>query len=218
MLDPVALTVALAVLVGGGFLVGFILKGVALAERKGDALRRFAERHRLHYEKKGQHGEMRGDVDGREFLLHRKKVGDDTRVWAAELEVPGPLPEGLLFAPEMVHAGWAKKLVHGEDLGVGAREFDEAVIVQADEPPLLEAYLTPERRRAVLDLVEMEGKLEEGRLVVFNPKGVADLRAMEEMLRRLRGISDALRVRRNEPCAAALAASRRHGEHVRATA
>jgi len=218
MLDPVALTVALAVLVGGGFLVGFILKGVALAERQGAAIRKFAERHRLEYEKKGQHPEVSGEVDGREFRIHRKDVGNNTQVWTVDLEVPGPLPPGLVFAPEKIQADWAKKLVHGEDLEVGIREFDESVIVQADDPRWLEPYLTARRREAVLDLVGMEAKLDEGRLVLFNAQGIGDLRAMEELLDRLQRLSDALRLRPGEPLAAALLATHRHGSRAAATA
>lgn len=218
MLDPIALTVAAAVLVGGGFLVGFILKGVALAERHGDVLRKFAERHRLHHEKKAHLAELEGEVDGREFRLHHKDVGNNSHVWAAELEVAGPLPSGLVFAPEQIHADWAKKLVHGEDVRIGDREFDDAVIVQADEPRLLQPYLTAGRRQAILDLVEMNGKLEEGRLVIYNVKGMDRLQAMEELLDRLGRIADALWVRPAEPLAAGLVARRRHGSHVRATA
>lgn len=207
MLDPVALAVALAVFVGGGVLVGFVLKGVALAERRGDGLRKFAERHRLHYDQTGPRPEIRGTVDGREFRLHQQSTGNNNHVWVAELEVSGRLPPGLLFAAEKVHAEWAKKAIHGEDLAVGVQQFDDNVIVQVGEPRLLQAYLTPERRQAVLDLVGMDGKLEEGRLALFNPRGVGDVRAMEELLRRLRGIADALAVRRGDPLAAALLAS-----------
>ena len=106
------------------------------------------------------------------------------------------MPAGLFLGPERFGKGVFKKMIVGEEIEIGDAEFDAKVVIRGDDPKEVKAYLTDERKAAVLRLVEIKANVEEGKILLKAPKELHQLQEFELFLEEMRAAARTLDVRR----------------------
>lgn len=185
MSDSEIFLVILGGTVAGAAIIVLIFARVRL-DKGEDAWRKFADRHGLRYDT--QHGEKKrlavyGDIDGHEFLMERVEVGGQNKSFQTHvfLALHGRLPKGMTLGPERFGKGFLKKALVGKDVEVGDKEFDDKVLVRADDPEHLKEYLNSERKRTVRRLIELQATIEDGKVLLKTPKMVDSISDLETM-------------------------------------
>ncbi|MEM7433805.1 MAG: hypothetical protein AAF436_01545 [Myxococcota bacterium] len=179
-----------------GFLAFFgILFAVtnSIKKKRRAALESFAHRYGLSIDPQGWRWPvLSGEIDGRDFAIgydrarHASgRVDSKQRALAlffVRLDLKGALPDGL----RVMKRGLLGKAMTS-DVETGDRDFDSGALVRCTNPEAAKAYLTPERRAALLRLLPRDISLEDGRLMYGPDTGKnATLEYLEGMSKPLR--------------------------------
>lgn len=164
-----------------------------------DSWRLLADRHGLRqaHEWEGKKAlVVHGDFDGRPFLMENIEVGGQQKHFQTQisLHLGTRIPAGLFLGPERFGKGMFKKMIVGEEIEIGDAEFDAKVVIRADDPKALKAYLTDERKAAVLRLLEIKAHLEDGKVLMKAPKELHHLQELESILEGMRAAARVLDV------------------------
>jgi hypothetical protein len=166
-----------------------------------DSWRLLADRHGLHQvnEWEGKKAlAVHGDLDGRPFLMQNIEVGGQQKHFQTQISIQlgNRLPGGLFLGPERFGKGVFKKMIVGEEIEIGDAEFDAMVVIRAEDPKALKAYLTDERKAAVLKILEIKANLEDGKILLKAPKELHNLQELEFLLEEMRAAARVLDVRK----------------------
>jgi hypothetical protein len=170
-------------------------------DKAQDSWRKLADRHGLRYATEWEGKKalvVHGDLDGRAFLLENIAVGGQQNQHHTQisLQLGDRLPAGLFFGPEKFGKGALKKMVVGEEVEIGDAAFDDKVLIRVQDPGKLKAYLTDERKAAVLKILEIKATVQEGKIVMKAPKEIHDLSELETYLKEMRSAAEILDPRR----------------------
>jgi hypothetical protein len=163
-----------------------------------DSWRLLADRHGLRYATEWQGKKslvVHGDLDGRAFLMENVEVGGGQQKHSQtqiSLQLGDRLPAGLFLGPERFGKGVFKKMIVGEEIEVGDAEFDAAVVIRAEDSKDVVAYLTDERRAAVLKILEIKATVEDGKIFLKAPKQLHKLQELEHYLEEMRAAARVL--------------------------
>ncbi|HSN57835.1 MAG TPA: hypothetical protein VLT32_24415 [Candidatus Sulfomarinibacteraceae bacterium] len=129
---------------------------VILRRQRYRTWRRLARRYRLTY-RPDPSGRPRvtGSINGRPCRLAVSNESSDTGI--AAVEVVELTVEARTAAPpdlEITEGTSVDPLVGVESVATGDSAFDERLRVTGQDPEAIRAYLTPDRRRAILHLFE----------------------------------------------------------------
>ncbi len=163
-----------------------------------------AGRMKLRYSRKGPFGARRlsGDVDGYRVLVKTRKrsTGNSSTTYTHYELHFGTVGFDYKLKRAKSLSGVAK-FFGAQDIEVGSEEFDRAVVVQSDKPKRVRHLLTPERQKAVLQLLlTYPGTVVKNGEIEWEEKGLATSAAkLEGVLRRfvrvartLEGLPDVL--------------------------
>ena len=165
-----------------------------------DSWRLLADRHGLRqtHEWEGKKAlVVHGELDGRPFLMENIEVGGQQKHFQTQisLHLGTRIPAGLFLGPERFGKGMFKKMIVGEEIEIGDAEFDAKVVIRGDNPKELEAYLSDERKAAVLRLLEIKANVEDGKILLKAPKELHHLQELESLLEEMRAAARVLHVR-----------------------
>lgn len=170
--EQTALALGVAAFVG--FFIILLVVTSRFKKRRLQAFQAFADEHGLEVDE-GRFPMLRGELEGHSFIMGveplRYAVSGERKRGAAgniaqlvvRLELNGSLPENLV----VVKRGLIEKAMTS-DVDTGDREFDSKALVRCANPAAAKAYLTPDRRAALLRLLPKKISLQEGCLV-FGP-------------------------------------------------
>ena len=168
-------------------------------EELSEAWRKLAARHHLQFNpgrRVAQKTTVSGSLRGREFLLQQGGGNKKHAGVHMELSLRGSLPAGLELHPvdENVAQLAAVTGIPVEAMtGGGAQvNIDDQLRAKAAEPEEVPAYLTRQRTKAALQLVEIGGSLEDHKLRVPVTKTATDLEELDRTLRTLRRLAPLL--------------------------
>lgn len=175
-----------AILMIAAFLIPFvalIVFFVRFKARRRAAYESFAAQHGLEY----HHSSwpmLTGKIDGRDFYMGLDRLRYSTgrakggAARSAAMLVAGiginDVPEGLI----VVRKGLIEKAMKS-DVATNDAEFDKRALVKCPDPAAAAAYLTPERRAALVKLVAKKISLQDGELS-FGP-GSGKLSKLEHL-------------------------------------
>lgn len=87
------------------------------------------------------------------------------------------------------------RVIVGAGIETGVPVFDREVRLFGDAPDEVRRFLgTPERRAAVLDVVRAEARVTEGCVSIAVFGGLGSQQALDELVRRTRGLAHAIEV------------------------
>jgi len=186
--------------VAGAAVLALIFARVRLDQAE-DSWRKLADRHGLRQATEWEGKKalvVYGDLDGRPFLMENIEVGGQQKHFQTQisLQLGDRLPAGLFLGPERFGKGVFKKMIVGEEIEIGDAEFDAKVVIRGDDPKEVKAYLTDERKAAVLRLVEIKANVEEGKILLKAPKELHQLQELELFLEEMRAAARILDIRR----------------------
>ncbi len=166
-----------------------------------DSWRLLADRHGLHQVSEWEGKKalvVHGNLDGRRFLMENIEVGGQQKHYQTQISIDlgSHLPAGLFLGPERFGKGVFKKMIVGEEIEIGDAEFDSKVVIRADDPKTVQAYLTDERKAAVLQMLEIKANLEDGKILLKAPKQLHHLKELEFLLEEMRTVARILDIRR----------------------
>ncbi len=200
MNDMEILIVVVGCTVAGAALLLLIFARVRTNQAE-DSWRKLADRHGLRQTTEWEGKKalvVHGDLDGRPFLMKNIEVGGQQKHFQTQisLQLSDRLPAGLFLGPERFGKGVFKKMIVGEEIEIGDAEFDAKVVIRADDPREVKAYLTDERKAAVLRLVENKINVEDGMILLKAPKQLHHLQELEFFLEEMRAAARILDIRR----------------------
>lgn len=181
-------------------LLGFFVT-LTLVRRRESVWQQFARRHGLRFEHGDAGPRVSGTIDGRPFELSTRLEGSDAEeLGVAEIRMTlalrGPLPEGLQVAAAEGLIGAVARMLEAERIEIGEERFDHEALVKGAEPDACRQYLTPQRREALLALIEASGQakvgLENGCLFWEDRELLSSLDELDRCLARLRKTAPAL--------------------------
>ncbi len=136
-------------------------------------------------------GEINGVLEGLAFRLYIAIYGTskDRRVFTImSLEIPN-LPHGLTLYHENAFLGFTK-MIGAQDVKIGDEEFDKAFMIKGENADQVRAWLSDERRQALLREIgdEPDVDIREGCLR-FEVRGVCDNReVLDKALAQMRAM------------------------------
>jgi hypothetical protein len=163
-----------------------------------DSWRKLADRHGLRYATEWEGKKklvVHGDLDGRSFRMENVEVGGGQQKQLhtkITFHLGRRLPAGLFLGPERFGKGVFKKMIVGEEIEIGDAAFDEKVVIRGDDPGKVKAYLTDERKAAVLKILEMKATVEGGMIIMEAPREIHDLSELERHLQEMRSAAGVL--------------------------
>jgi hypothetical protein len=137
-------------------LAAVVAATVILRRQRHRTWRRLARRYRLAYRRDASgRPHVTGSVNGRPCQLAVSNESSDTGIAGVEVveltvEARTAAPPGL----EITEGTSVDPLVGVESVATGDSAFDERLRVTGEDPEAIRAYLTPDRRRAILHLFE----------------------------------------------------------------
>jgi hypothetical protein len=166
-----------------------------------DSWRLLADRHGLHKVNEWEGKKalvVHGDLDGRPFLMENIEVGGQQKHFQTQISIQlgNRLPAGLFLGPERFGKGVFKKMIVGEEIEIGDADFDAKVVIRGDDPKVVKAYLTDERKAAVLKILEIKANLEDGKILLKAPKELHHMKELEHFLEEMRTAARILDIRR----------------------
>jgi len=170
------------------FVALVVAASILLAHRRTRNWRQFAAKYRFTFKQERLLRKPRvfGEIQGRSFRLRKAETSSDTGVLGLELiemtmGLFGRLPNGLEIsksATSLTDAGSSHSILTGDPA------FDEKVIVKGENAAEILKYLAPERRRAVLDLLNWESAdwagVRDNRVVLIERRMVSSLAHLEK--------------------------------------
>jgi hypothetical protein len=182
--------------VSAALVAGAVIASILLHRRRQHVWARLAQRHRLRVHRDGRGLRVEGKIDGRAFSLAQVDRGSDagelgvvrTRM---TIEVSSWPPGAVLESPFAAAPG---ALDHRPDeLATGDEAFDQAVILRSPESAAIREYLTPARRRALLELVDSRPvSVANGAIAITERTMITELDRLEQHLEALRRAAQAL--------------------------
>ena len=178
----------------GAFFVLLFMWSKRQRAKIGEAWGEFANRYGLDYQP-GRYPATGGVLEGHAFrmLAEPELTAATKRIktqmppkFTITLELLGDVPEDLIVAK--------KGLLGGGSLQTGDPEFDRKCLVQTKDPERAMAYLTPERRLALVRMVGSGAQLEGGLLAYTQSGYKAKSEWLEEKTLPLRHAAHALDV------------------------
>lgn len=183
------------VLMTAGIILFAVSRGLHLTSELSETWRKLAERHRLRFSPGRRLVGMpsaEGRLEGRH--VHIKTVHQSDKSYAAQLQVElhGSLPPHFYAGAPSPAVAMFGKTVAGQTHTTGHASFDEQVSIRGEDPEETSAYLTEARRQAALELIELEGRVEDGKLQVQLKKAGTDLERIDKTLQALVKLAPAL--------------------------
>lgn len=170
------------------FVALVVAASIVLTYRRTRNWRRFATKYRFTFKQEPWLRKPRvfGEIQGRSFRLHKAETSSDTGILGLELVemtmgLFGRLPKDLEIsksATSLADETTAHSILTGD------QAFDEKVFVKAANTAEALRYLVPERRRAVVDLLNWESAdwagVRDNRVVLMERRMVSSLPYLEK--------------------------------------
>ena len=102
-------------------------------------------------------GELAGSIQGLQVLISTKHRGSgkNRSVWTRYVVGFPSIGPSVEMEPESIFSGWKALIgMKGQDIIVGDREFDDAVIVRGSDPNEIRRFLSPARRLGALTVFQ----------------------------------------------------------------
>lgn len=148
----------IGLLIGIGLLL--LLASLWLVHHRRSTWQRFARRKHLLYRETDTGPQAIGTIHGLPFTLAMAGDSSDTGALGVEevrmaVQLPCQVPEGMSIhrASRMEQA--VAEVTVGEPFVSGDEPFDQQFMVETADPESARAYLTPARRKALLELAEL---------------------------------------------------------------
>jgi len=133
-----------------------------LGRERRSVWQQFAEIEHLTYHEAGPAGgpSVEGIMEGRRISLHMLDTSSDTGALGVQsvrlaVQLMGPVPAGLRVTQGGL-IGQAEKALVGDAVETGDPDFDRLMVLHADDPAQLRAWLTPFRKGALRRLVALD--------------------------------------------------------------
>lgn len=183
----VMLAAVIIVLIAGG-------ASWLLQRRRSDVWGRFAKRHRLQFVRGADGVRVEGHWKGREFLLSAQHRGSDAEFVGMqptrmELRPRITVPHSIIVTGVEPAIGHLAEKLGADLIEPQNSEWEPFTLVDEGDPAAAHAFLTPARRRALLELASASGAattgLENGRVFWEDRLVINDPDVLEEIARRL---------------------------------
>ncbi len=176
-----------------------VMHGLHHAQELSEAWRKLAARHHLQFDpgrRVVQKTTVSGSLRGREFLLQRVGGNKNHGAVHMELSLRGSLPAGLELHPVDENVAQLAAItgipVEAMTGGEAQVDIDDQLRAKAADPEEVPVYLTRQRTKAALQLIEIGGSLEDNKLRVPVNKKATDLEELDRALRTLRRLAPVL--------------------------
>jgi hypothetical protein len=192
----------IALLIGIGLLL--LVASLWLVHHRRSTWQRFARRKRLLYRETDAGPQAMGTVHGLPFTLAMAGDSSDTGALGVEevrmsVELPCPVPEGVAIHRASRMEQVVAEVTMGEPFVTDDEPFDQQFLVETPDAEAARAYLTPARRKALLELSELpiscHAGLEGQQLFLQDREMVASLNRLSHhfavLMRAARGLCQA---------------------------
>lgn len=183
----------------GGFILAAVVTLIAVVAVASIILIRgrkrvweqFARRHGLAYERADTTTGVHGTVSGRPFCLSTPQDSSDVgplgiQSVRMQIGLRGDLPTDTRISRAEGWVATVDRLAQAEAVTTGDEEFEALVLVESAEPEQVRAYLTPQRRALIRELVVDSGASDAGidgaELFIQDREMLTDLKRIEQRL------------------------------------
>jgi len=188
--------------VGIGLLL--LIASLWLVQHRRSTWQRFARRKRLLYRETDEGPQASGTIHGLPFILKMAGDSSDTGALGVEevrmsVQLPCSAPEGVTINRAGRMEQVVAEVTMGEPFSTEDEQFDQQFIVETTDPEAARNYLTPARRKALLELAELPSSchagLEGSELFLQDREMVASLNRLSQhfrvLMRAARGLCQA---------------------------
>lgn len=183
----------------GGFILAVVISlivviallSVILIRGRKRVWEQFARRHGLVYERADTTTGVHGTVNGRSFRLSTPQDSSDVgplgiQSVRMQIGLRGDFPSETRISRAQGWVATVDRLAQAEAVATGDEKFDALVLVESAEPEKIRAYLTPQRRALIRELVVDSGASDAGidgaELFIQDREMLTDSKRIEQRL------------------------------------